>query len=123
VPDGLDDERGEGDWVTGDRGTDDDLATVYDADTLAALDRWAPRGGAEPARGRRQGRGGVGAGALLAAVAFGLRDVLDGDDDGTAHVELDPGFADSGERWVTFLPVFGAPRASRIVIRPWLAPR
>jgi hypothetical protein len=56
-------------------------------------------------------------------MAFGVRDALDGDDDGVAHVELDPRGDDAGERWVSFLPVFGEPRASRIVIRPWLAPR
>lgn len=101
---------------------DDELAGVYDAETLAAVDRWAPRTGAEPSGRRPVGRAGPAAGAVLTALALGLRDVLEGDDEGTAHVELDPGFDDAEPRWITFLPVFGAPRASRIVVRPWLAP-
>ncbi len=108
--------------VPGQSRRQDDLADVYDADTLAALDRWVPRAGVEPRR-RIGRRGGLAGGALLSAVALGLRDVVDGDDAGQAHVELDPGFDDLGERWVTFIPAFGVPRASRIVVRPWLAPR
>lgn len=92
------------------------LEEVYDAETLAALDRWAPGAGAEPLR--RGGR--VGAGALLVGLALGLRDAFD-DDRGDPVVEPDPGGGPEEGRWVTFVYVPGAPAASRIIVRPWLA--
>jgi hypothetical protein len=94
------------------------LAEIYDDDTLAALDAWQPRTGAEPSR--RLGRAGL-AGVVLTSLALGLRDVLDDDDDEDI-VEYRPDAGDPGERWVTFVHVPGAPGASRLVIRPWLAP-
>jgi hypothetical protein len=94
------------------------LADIYDDETLAALDAWQPRQGAEPPR--RLGRAGL-AGLVLSGLALGLREVLEDDDDDDL-VEYRPEAGDPGERWVTFVYVPGAPGASRLVIRPWLAP-
>lgn len=103
-----------------------ELDELYDEATLAALDRYRPptRAGSEaaPARARGVGSGGRLAGAVLTATAFALRDLLEGEDDDAAVEELRPEAGDPGGRWVTFLHVPGAPQASRIVIRPWLAP-
>jgi hypothetical protein len=94
------------------------LEDVYDDATLAALDAWAPRRGAEPPK--RLGRAGL-AGLVLTSMALGLREALEGDDE-EAIAEFRPEAGDPAERWVTFVHVPGAPAASRLVIRPWLAP-
>lgn len=91
---------------------------LYDERTLAALDA---RTG-EPARpwqpvARRGGAGGVLLGAVL-----GLREVLDPEPDDEPVIELRPDDSGADECWVTFVFVPGAPRASRILVRPWLAP-
>ena len=41
--------------------------------------------------------------------------------DKDAVVEFRPDEGDSSEQWVTFVYVPGAPRASRLIVRPWLA--
>jgi hypothetical protein len=94
------------------------LEDVYDDATLAALDAWQPRRGAEPPK--RLGRAGL-AGLVLTSMALGLREALEGDDD-EPLAEFRPDAGDPAERWVTFVHVPGAPSASRLVIRPWLAP-
>ena len=90
---------------------------LYDDETLAALDRWAPGAGAEPARRRSR----VGAGVLLAGLALGLRDALDADR-GDPVLEPDPAGGSVKARWVSFVYVPGSPAASRIIVRPWLTP-
>jgi len=90
---------------------------LYDDETLAALDRWTPGTGAEPPRRRS----GVGAGALLVGMALGLRDVLE-PYRADPVVEPDPAAPTDEGRWVSFVYVPGAPAASRIIVRPWLAP-
>lgn len=59
---------------------------------------------------------------MLTGMALGLREVLDPEPPSDAVVELRPDADDAGARWVTFVHVPGAPGASRLVIRPWLAP-
>jgi hypothetical protein len=107
----------------------DHLQEIYDEETLAALDSWSsgrraapvdaepsPVPGAVPRRGPR----GLGM-ALLAGTTLGLRETFEDEGDHEALVELDPD-VDIGEQWITFIHVPGDPRASRILIRPWLAP-
>jgi hypothetical protein len=97
------------------------LEQVYDDETLRALDGWTPARGAEPFR-RPTTRGRV-AGAMLTASALALRDLLEGEDpEGEPIIELDPADGAGPPQWVTYLHVPGAPQASRIVVRPWLAP-
>ena len=53
---------------------------------------------------------------------LGLQEVFDPRNEREEVVELRPEGDASDDRWVTFLYVPGAPRASRILVRPWLAP-
>lgn len=94
---------------------------LYDDETLAALDGWAPGAGREPSTRGRVGRGGL-AGLMLTGLSLGLRDTLDGLTEEEPVVELRPDDVDAEDRWVTFVHVPGLPRWSRIVVRPWLAP-
>jgi hypothetical protein len=97
-----------------------DLEELYDEHTLAALDRAGRGAGHEPWRtASRRPRL---AGALLSATALALQDVFDPAPDGDAVVELRPDAIDPDHhQWVTFVFVPGSPRASRLIIRPWLA--
>lgn len=60
--------------------------------------------------------------ALLAGTTLGLRESFEGEGDHEALVELDPD-VEPAEQWITFIHVPGQPRASRIIVRPWLRPR
>jgi hypothetical protein len=95
------------------------LEELYDERTLAALDRAGSAGGGEPWRvpARRPRLAGV----LLSATALGMQDVLEPAPDSDAVVEFRPDVSDAAQQWVTFVFVPGAPRASRLIIRPWLA--
>jgi hypothetical protein len=96
-----------------------ELDELYDEQTLAALDRGAVRsGGHWRPPSARPGLAGV----MLAGSALALRDLLETEPDTDAVVEFRPEDGDPAPRWVTFVYVPGAPRASRIVVRPWLAP-
>ena len=64
----------------------------------------------------------VTAGVALNAMVLGVGEVLDGERAHEAVVELRPGAVDAELRAVTFVMVPGVPRASRIVVRPWLLP-
>jgi len=107
----------------------DPLEALYDEETLAALDSWSSgrRAVADdsasspaPAAAPRRGPRGLGM-ALLAGTTLGVRETFESEGDHEALVELDPDI-DVGEQWITFIHVPGNPQASRIVIRPWLAP-
>jgi hypothetical protein len=100
-----------------------DLDEVYDARTLAAIEGWEPRRGVEPTRARPSSAtsGGI-AGVLLSAGVLALREVFESEQPRQPVVEFDPETDDGNARWVTYLHVPGAPHASRIVVRPWLAP-
>jgi hypothetical protein len=95
-----------------------ELDELYDERTLAALDAavgepaatWEPRS-ARPTFA-----------ALVAGTVLGLQEVLDPRPEGEPVVELRPDPGQPGEPWVSFVHVVGAPWASRIVVRPWLAP-
>lgn len=110
-----------------------ELEELYDADTLGAIESWA-RGRVsgqpsvpgsaptdvtiEPA-GRRDVRS-LGAGAaMLAAGMFGLADALEPEKVRPATVEYVPDEAHDDQA-VTYLHVPGDPRASQIIVRPWL---
>jgi hypothetical protein len=100
-------------------GSTPELEDLYDERTLRALDA----GGAEPASlpwSPRSARPRIG--ALVTGTVLGLGDVLDPRRERDAVVEFRPDEGDPDDRWVTFVHVPGAPRASRILVRPWLAP-
>src|SRR5258707_8946568 len=93
---------------------------VYDDATWDVVDRWQVPRRRVPAEVASGWRAGVGATALMTAVALGVQDVLESkhDDPIIEEVDLD-------ELWSDDLPVVyhhvpGAPRASRAVVRPWL---
>jgi hypothetical protein len=96
-----------------------ELEELYDERTLAAVDRGAGEPTPDPWRPAARRRG---VGALLTGMALGLCEVLDAELPGDAVVELRPDVDDAAERWVAFVLVPGAPAASRLVVRPWLAP-
>ena len=107
---------------------------AYDAATLAALDAWSPRNlgrtgpgsgagsalGREPARSGQRGWRGLTAGVALNAMVLGVGEALSDDGAHEAVVELRPEAPVDEHRPVTFLMVTGLPRASRVILRPWL---
>jgi hypothetical protein len=109
------------------------LEELYDPDVLARIEGVpapGPAGGqdeaveeAGPSVGgslpRRWGTGG----AMLAAAMFGLGDVLEPDKARQHVIEFVPDALPADDQPVTYLHVPGAPRASRIVVRPWLLDR
>lgn len=99
------------------------LDDLYDPATLAAIEAWARRrvAGVDGGTSGPATAGGVrGLGAsLLAAGLLGLADALEGRDDHHEVVEEAPEPAVADEA-VTFRFVPGDPRASRIIVRPWL---
>jgi hypothetical protein len=96
-----------------------ELEELYDERTLAALERAAGEPAAEP--WRPDARRPRFAPAWLTGTALALQQVFDPTPDEEPVVELRPDVVDRGDRWVTFVYVPGAPHASRLVIRPWLA--
>jgi hypothetical protein len=106
-------------------GTSPEFSELYDERTLAAIERGAPSpdlrvdSDSEPQAARR--RLGL-AGSLLTGMALALQDVYDPAPDEDAEVEFRPESGDPGDDWVTFVYVPGAPSASRLIVRPWLAP-
>jgi hypothetical protein len=96
---------------------DDEL---YDAATIAALDRYrrAPRPiPAEVARGWRRGVGGA---AILTAAMVGLADAFEPDQGEAIVEEIDLGDLawPDAPVLVDFVP--GAPKLTRCRVRPWL---
>lgn len=113
-----------------------DLEEIYDEATLAGIgvhrEPVAPAVVApapvRPPDGGDQGsairalRRGIGGSALVVGLVGGLREVFQPDPDSEIElvVERREPFAD---RPVSFLFVPGDPRASRIILRPWLTDR
>jgi hypothetical protein len=142
VPRATDPDDGAGDgpeshdaaeWTAGGGWWVPELDELYDAETLGAIESWA-RGrvsgqpsvpgdaptdvAVEPA-GRRDVRSmGTGA-AMLAAGLFGLADALEPEKVRPATIEHVPDVA-ADDQAVTYLHVPGDPRASQIILRPWL---
>lgn len=59
-------------------------------------------------------------GVMLAAAMSGVGEVLEPERRRAAMVEFDPGHDRFADRPVQFVLVPGAPKASRILLRPWL---
>lgn len=91
---------------------------AYDELTRRRIERAGRRvAAARPVAGR--GRRVAGGGALLTAVALGVREVLEPEESRPVIEELRP--ADDGVLpAVVLLLVPGAPRRSRALVRPWL---
>jgi hypothetical protein len=112
-----------------------DLDELYDAHTLAALDRASA---AADRHGRSAGSGSasasasaagptgtragnrIAASALVTGLALGLRDVFDPPKHDPVVIEVDADGQLDPDRPVDVVLVPGAPRASRATVRPWL---
>ena len=94
-----------------------DLDDLYDAPTLGRLDRAAHT---VPARTQRRGRGGIGATAVAAGIAFGMREILDPPEETPIIEEIDMAGLVRDDQPVTFHYVHEVPAASRAIVRPWL---
>jgi len=93
----------------------------YDDATWDAVDRWHAARRPVPAEVASGWRAGIGATALMTAVALGVQDVLDPkhNDPIIEEIDLDALWS-GGELPVVYHHVPGAPRASRAIVRPWL---
>jgi hypothetical protein len=102
----------------------DDLDELYDDVTCAVLDRWeTPR---TPARREVTSgwRAGVGATALLTAVALGVHEVLEPKRRTPIIEEIDLDTIGPSEcAPVVYHHVPGVPKASSAIVRPWLMGR
>lgn len=99
------------------------LEAIYDEATLRRLGAAAPVAteaatGAPVPLGRA--RSSAVALALTAALA-GVREALDPDEGHVVEAEVDPGWEAFADRPVQFVPVWGDPRSSLVLVRPWLA--
>lgn len=97
----------------------DDLADVYDDVTCAVLDRWQTARKPEPAEVASGWRAGLGATALLTAVALGVHEVLEPKRRTPVIEEIDlDALVPSEHAPVVYHHVPGYPKASRAVVRP-----
>ncbi|CAN5222454.1 hypothetical protein BH18ACT4_BH18ACT4_00270 [soil metagenome] len=105
--------------------TDAALGELYDAATVARLDRRSqPLIRGPEATSESGWRRGGAAGALIAGLVLGLRDALEPSGDKPIIEELDLSELDDSKRPVVFHYVSGDPPASVVIVRPWLlAPR
>lgn len=99
----------------------DEFEDVYDDVTRRALDRW-PRTAEPPSPEVASGwRAGVGATALLTAVALGVQDALEPRQRVPVIEEVDlDALAHADDMPVVYYHVPGIPKASRAIVRPWL---
>ena len=100
------------------------IEAVYDEATLRRLGVAPPAGApaAAPDRGARAGVVGASAMALaLTAALRGVGDALEPDAGHVVEAEVDPGWEAFADRPVQFVPVWGDPRASVVLVRPWLS--
>lgn len=98
-----------------------EFEAIYDDATAARLQRSGPRRSAihRPSRPTGWRRGAV-TGTLLTGLALGLQEVFDPPPDEVVLEEVDlDGLPHTGEA-VSVVLVEGAPRASRVILRPWL---
>ena len=98
----------------------DDLDDVYDDVTRAALDRWQRSPKSVPAEVASGWRAGLGATALMTAVALGVQDVLEPKRRTPIIEEIDLDALWSDDLPVLYHHVPGVPTASWAVVRPWL---
>lgn len=110
------------------------LEELYDAATLRRLGVPAPTAdvagpdavdaGSRPDGSQRPGRARSSAMALaLTAALTGVREALEIDEGHVVEAEVDPGWEAFADRPVQFIPVWGDPRASVVLVRPWLSAR
>jgi hypothetical protein len=93
---------------------------VYDDATWDVVDRWHVPRRRVPAEVASGWRAGVGATALMTAVALGVQDVLEPKhhDPIVEEIDLDGLWPDDVP--VVYHHVPGLPSASRAIVRPWL---
>ncbi|MEM7286912.1 MAG: hypothetical protein AAF480_11215 [Actinomycetota bacterium] len=104
-------------WDDLEAGVDDDLAEVYDAATLRAIDRQV---GEPPTPAVARGwRGGATAGAMVLGMVQGVRDALE-DEESEPVVEIDEDLREARHQAVTVHLAWGNPSASVAIVRPWL---
>jgi hypothetical protein len=94
---------------------------IYDDDTWALIQRWHAERVRVPVEVARGWRAGVGATALFTAAALGVQDVLEPERRTPVIEEVDLDSLGRDDVLVRYFHVPGAPRASRAVVRPWLA--
>ena len=94
---------------------------VYDDATWDVVDRWHTPPRRLPAEVASGWRAGLGATALMTAVALGVQDVLEPKRRRPVIEEIDlDALWSGGELPVVYHHVPGAPKASRAIVRPWL---
>lgn len=101
----------------------DDFGDLYDDATCAALDRSTGMRRPVPAEVASGWRAGLGATALMTAVALGVHDVLEPKrhDPIIEEIDLDS-LWHRDDLPVVYHHVVGHPKASHAVVRPWLLP-
>jgi hypothetical protein len=95
---------------------------VYEDNTWGVVDHWQRPPRRMPPEVASGWRAGLGATALMTAVALGVQDVLEPKRDDPIIEEVDLDELWSNELPVVYHHVPGAPAASRAVVRPWLMP-
>jgi len=101
---------------------DPDGGDLYDDETWALIEQWNTERVRLPVEVSHGWRAGVGATALFAAAALGVHDVLEPERRTPVIEEVDlDSLALGDDAPVHYFHVPGAPRASRAVVRPWLA--
>jgi hypothetical protein len=100
-----------------------ELDAIYEPAVQARLRRGGARRRSEPvASSPSTGwRRGAVAGTIVTGLVLGLREVFDPPPDDVVLEEIDLDGLALPAQPVTFVLFDGAPRASRIVVRPWLA--
>lgn len=96
---------------------DDDL---YDDATWDVVDRWLGPPRRQPIEVASGWRAGLGATALMTAVALGVQDVLEPKRRTPIIEEIDLDALWSDDLPVVYHHVPDVPRASRAIVRPWL---
>ncbi|MEZ5143981.1 MAG: hypothetical protein R2726_15900 [Acidimicrobiales bacterium] len=100
------------------------LEAIYDEPTLRRLGAGAPADEAPPDGAARSSAGRARSSAMalaLTAALAGVREALEPDEGHVVEAEVDPGWEAFADRPVQFVPVWGDPRASVVLVRPWLA--
>jgi hypothetical protein len=93
---------------------------LYDDDTWAVVDHWHRPRRRMPPEVASGWRAGLGASALMTAVALGVQDSLEPKHDDPIIEEVDLDALWSNELPVVYHHVPGAPTSSRAIVRPWL---